>query len=251
MPIAELINIIDDDDCGPTTCMIQAADCVGAAGRAPDWVFGSVTPPSAPAFPIWLEGTHPNFVVKMPLTLEDGWTTTVCVSCDSVKQTYRVTFDGWQVQQVRNCATSLVARTGSQSYGVTHLAGGSRANQALQSYASAKDITAAAPGVPFTAWQLFSDAYTAAFDDLEAVYCPVTSCNLYQPGCQVLLDEQDSQYVTMGQARPWPLTAYRSAEDGYTVDFCIKCHGDLSIVSPSAQVDELSIRYIRNCKTHI
>jgi hypothetical protein len=50
-----------------------------------------------------------DFVLRMDQTLEDGWGPfKICVICDSTAQTLPLTYNSILVQQVRNCATSLV-----------------------------------------------------------------------------------------------------------------------------------------------
>lgn len=50
-----------------------------------------------------------DFVLKFDQNIEDGWGPYhICVTCDSNKQTTAVNYDMILVQQVRNCATSLV-----------------------------------------------------------------------------------------------------------------------------------------------
>lgn len=63
----------------------------------------------------------------------------------------------------------------------------------------------------------------------------------------------------MNPVKPWNLTLSEKVEDGITIKYCFKCWGETTAVPgttgtsnlPSASYDNLSIRLIRNCKTHI
>ena len=88
--IKYFINIIDDDDCGPTECWIQhwepTQGCTGvkttptvASNTAEYYEMATDTR-------VWMEGSHPNFVVKMASFLENGWgPVNYCFTCDSAK----------------------------------------------------------------------------------------------------------------------------------------------------------------------
>ena len=114
IPIDKIINIIDDDDCGTTQCWIAYSHegiCSGTASISPtsmpstgqrESFFGNVA----------MTGTSPNFVFNLRLNLEEGYGQyEYCIVCDGAKQTTRVTYPSIMVEQVRNCATSLVIKS--------------------------------------------------------------------------------------------------------------------------------------------
>ena len=101
-----MINIIDDDDCGPTTCWLSQSSCGGniAAGAAEFPSNGNIhMAGTVGAFPV-------DWTVRMRHDQEDGYRRYVCVSCDNDKQALTVNYGPITMQQVRNCATSLVLR---------------------------------------------------------------------------------------------------------------------------------------------
>jgi len=94
--------------------------------------------------------------------------------------------------------------------------------------------------------------YLDVFNDIERVYCNVTTCNLYEVGCTTLLAANNTNYLHMNTVKPWNLTVNAAVEDGVTVKYCFKCTGDLAIAAtPTAYFDNVQVRLIRNCKTHI
>jgi len=49
----------------------------------------------------------------------------------------------------------------------------------------------------------------------------------------------------------WPISVKGYIEDGITIKYCYKCFGDTTIVHPTKTYDNLQVRMIRNCATHI
>jgi hypothetical protein len=93
--------------------------------------------------------------------------------------------------------------------------------------------------------------YTNIFNDIEYTHCPVLECHLYEVGCTTLLNSAATDVFKMKTVKPWNLTLSAAVEDGITIKYCFKCFGDMSIVAPTASYDNLSIRMVRNCATHI
>ena len=99
------------------------------------------------------------------------------------------------------------------------------------------------------------DIYT----NIEPTYCPVEYCGLYQTGCSTALTTDELAVFKMNTVAPWNLTLAADVESGITMKYCFKCWGETTAVPdtsgtsnlPTAFYDNLSMRMIRNCKTHI
>ena len=64
-----------------------------------------------------MAGTSPNFEFRLRINLEEGYGQyDYCIICDGAKQTTRVTYPGIKIEQVRNCATSLVIKKSGDGY---------------------------------------------------------------------------------------------------------------------------------------
>jgi hypothetical protein len=96
--IDKIINIIDEDDCGPTSCWITSKTTSGSnTACSSTETTGPTSFYSGSAYDnVIMTGTAGvpvDFVMKVRLDAEIGWgPSSFCVICDSTKQATRVTY---------------------------------------------------------------------------------------------------------------------------------------------------------------
>jgi len=159
-----------------------------------------------------------------------------------------VTYETINIGQVRNCANSMLTRTITPGSWNDPIHNRLNNNQTMVYSNNTYLIT------------LPNEGYEMVFNnELEPTYCPVEYCGLFEVGCSTTLNAAAAAVFNINSVKPWDLWLSANVEDGITIKYCFKCWGETTAVPgttgtsnlPSAVYDNLSIRMIRNCRTHI